>query len=93
MARAEHNRLIKVEEAKAYSAALELRGEGEYKYAIQSAKAIEAVKEQFNGDIEMYLRWKYINMLEEQSAPNSREVIYLPNGMMPIQETTRLNNR
>jgi len=89
-ARAEQNRRIKVEEAKAGLEAAKLNADAEVERAKGAAKANKELIDGLGG-AENYLRWRYIMMLENNDAKGvQREVIYTPaGGMFPITEAGR----
>ena len=91
LARAEQNRQIKVNEAKANldSAELNRRTTVINAKAVSEANAIigESLKEN-----EAYLRYLYIEMLRETGG-DGRETIYIPTeALMPITEANRLKH-
>jgi regulator of protease activity HflC (stomatin/prohibitin superfamily) len=89
-ARAEQNRRIKVEEAKASLESAKLNAQAEIERAKGAAQANKELIEGLGGP-ENYLRWRYIMMLESNDSKGvQREVIYTPaGGMFPITEAGR----
>jgi len=89
-ARAEQNRRIKVEEARAALESAKLNAQAEVERAKGAALANKELIEGLGG-AENYLRWRYIMMLESNEAKGiQREVIYTPSGgMFPITEAGR----
>lgn len=90
--RAESNRQIKVREAQAALDAADLTAQAEIKRAEGVAEANKIIAGSLGGP-EGYLRWRYIEMLENSSA-NSRDVIYIPTEAgLPILEAGRSVSR
>jgi regulator of protease activity HflC (stomatin/prohibitin superfamily) len=89
-ARAEQNRRIKVEEARASLESAKLNAQAEVERAKGAALANKELIAGLGG-AENYLRWRYIMMLESNEAKGvQREVIYTPaGGMFPITEAGR----
>ena len=88
--RAEQNRKIKTLEAQARLEAARHLAEAEIKKANGAAQAIVMMSESLGGT-EGYLRWKYIEMLEETGL-DSNTVIYIPTEAgMPILEAGRVS--
>jgi hypothetical protein len=89
-ARAEQNRRIRVEEARATFESSKLNAQSEIERAKGAAQANKELIEGLGGP-ENYLRWRYIMMLESNDAKGvQREVIYTPaGGMFPITEAGR----
>ena len=83
-ARAEQNRLIKIEEAKANLEAEKLNAQAEVERAKGAAAAIEIE----NGKItETYIRYLWVR---QQNDLNNKTIIYIPTeGGLPILESTR----
>lgn len=83
--RAESNRRIRVEEARAALEAADMTAQAEIKRAHGVAEANAIIADSLGG-AEGYLRWRYIEMLEAGSA-RGRDVIYVPTeAAMPILE-------
>lgn len=90
---AESTRQVRVLEAKAKQESAQLEAQAEITKAEGSAKAIAALKAEL-GSSDAYLRWLYIQGLQEQ-GDKSREktVVYIPtDGLvpLPISEAPRL---
>jgi len=92
--RAEQNRKIKVEEARAALESAKMLGDAEVARAKGVAEANKIMAESLGGP-EGYLRWRYIMMLEETGkGSGARETIYIPTeAMMPITEAGRAGIR
>lgn len=89
--RAVGNRQIRVQEAEAKLEAARLEAEAEVAKAQGAGKANELLTKSL-GSTEAYLRWRYIEMLEETARHGdvSRQIIYLPTEAgMPILEAGR----
>lgn len=71
----EQSKKIRIEEAKARLEAAKLEALAEVERAKGVAESNKIIADSLGG-AEGYLRWRYINMLEESKT--SREVIYLP---------------
>lgn len=88
LSRAEQNRKIRVLEAQAKLDAAKLTAQAE----VEKAKGVAAANDIMmvslsHPEAEAYLRWKYIEMLEETKP---KEVIYLPTEAgLPILEAKR----
>jgi hypothetical protein len=82
--RAEQNRQIKIEEAKANLEAEKLNAQAEIERAKGAAAAIEIE----NGKLtETYIRYLWVR---QQNDPNNKTIIYIPTeGGLPILESTR----
>lgn len=90
--RAEQSRQIKVEEARARKDAAAFLAEAEIIKAEGVAQANDIMAQSLGGP-EGYLRWKYIEMLEETGL-DSNTVIYIPTEAgMPILEAGRIANK
>lgn len=90
--RAEQNRKIKVEEAKAINEAAQLLAEAEQTKAKGAAIANAILVDNLGGP-ENYLKWRWIEMLEGTGKYVNREVIYVPTGgdlPIPITEAGRV---
>lgn len=89
LARAEQNRQIRINEAKAKKEAAAYEAEAEIARAHGVAEANKIIAESLGG-AEGYLRWRYIEMLQETGG-QGRETIYIPTEAgMPILEAQRL---
>jgi regulator of protease activity HflC (stomatin/prohibitin superfamily) len=89
---AESTRQVRVLEAKAKEESAELEARAEITKAQGSAKAIAALKSEL-GSSEAYLRWLYIQGLQEQGNSKEKTVVYIPtDGLvpLPISEAPRL---
>jgi regulator of protease activity HflC (stomatin/prohibitin superfamily) len=83
LAQADGNRQIKVQEAKALFESADYKARAEVREAQGVAQANEIMKSSLGGT-EGYLRWKYINMLQESK---DKQVIYIPTEAgLPILE-------
>ena len=83
------NRRIRVLEAQALLDAAELTAQAEVARAKGTNEANRIMAESLGGP-ENYLRWAYINMLQETAGKGDRSVIYLPTEAgMPILEAGR----
>lgn len=88
LAKAEQNRQIIIEQAKANYEAAKLNALAEIERAKGAAGANEIMSKSLGGP-ENYLRWRYIHMLEQSESTN-REIIYIPvEGLLPITEAGR----
>lgn len=91
--RAEQNRKITVEVARAKYEAAKLNAQAEIEQAKGAAQANEImVKSLERPGAERYLQWRYIHMLEESATKGKtdREVIYIPvDGLLPMTESGR----
>ena len=83
------NRRIRVLEAQALLDSAELTAKAEIARARGTNEANRIMAESLGGP-ENYLRWAYINMLQETAGKGDRSVIYLPTEAgMPILEAGR----
>lgn len=82
---AESTRQVRVLEAKAKQESAELEARAEVTKAQGSAKAIAALKEEL-GSSDSYLRWLYIQGLQEQGDKSGEKtVVYIPtDGLVPL---------
>lgn len=82
---AESTRQVRVLEAKARQESAELEARAEVTKAEGSAKAIAALKQEL-GSSEAYLRWLYIQGLQEQGDKSGEKtVVYIPtDGLVPL---------
>lgn len=91
---AESTRQVRVLEAKAKQESAQLEAQAEITRAQGSAKAIAALKAEL-GSSDAYLRWLYIQGLQEQgSNSGEKTVVYIPtDGLvpLPISEAPRLS--
>lgn len=90
---AESTRQVRVLEAKARQESAQLEAQAEVTKAEGSAKAIAALKQEL-GSSEAYLRWLYIQGLQEQgNTAGEKTVVYIPtDGLvpLPISEAPRI---
>jgi len=83
------NRRIRVLEAQAALDSAQLTAQAEVARARGTNEANRIMAESLGGP-ENYLRWAYINMLQETAGKGDRSVIYLPTEAgMPILEAGR----
>lgn len=83
------NRRIRVLEAQAALDSAELTAKAEIARARGTNEANRIMAESLGGP-DNYLRWAYINMLQETAGQGDRQVIYLPTEAgMPILEAGR----
>lgn len=83
------NRRIRVLEARALLDSAELTAQAEVARARGTNEANRIMAESLGGP-DNYLRWSYINMLQETAGKPGREVIYIPTeATMPILEASR----
>lgn len=89
--RAEQNRQIRVQEAKARLDSAKLNAQAEVEAAKGAAEANKIMAESLGG-ADKYLKWKYINMLEENKS--AAQIIYVPTeGQLPITEAGRATGK
>lgn len=87
--RAEQDRRVKIEEAKAALESSKLHAQAEVERARGTAEANKILQDNLGGP-ENYLRYMTIRMLEERGA-HGGETVYIPTeAMMPITEAGRL---
>jgi len=82
---AESTRQVRVLDAKAKQESAELEAQAEITKAKGSATAIAALKQEL-GSSEAYLRWLYIQGLQEQgNQTGEKTVVYIPtDGLVPL---------
>ena len=82
---AESTRQVRVLEAKAKQESAELEASAEITKAQGSARAIAALKQEL-GSSDAYLRWRYIEGLQEQAGQVSEKtIVYIPtDGLVPL---------
>ena len=81
---AESTRQVRVLEAKAKQESATLEAQAEVTKAEGSAKAIAALKAEL-GSSDAYLRWLYIQGLQEQNGKGEKTVVYIPtDGLVPL---------
>lgn len=91
LARAEQNKQIRIQSAKAQRDAAVYEAEAEVARARGVAEANKIIADGLGG-AEGYLRWRYIEMLQETGG-NGRETIYIPTEAgIPILEAGRMVN-
>ena len=84
--KAESNRQIRVLEAKAAFEAADMTAKAEVRRAEGVAAANKIIADGLGGP-EGYLRWRYIEMLENTGQKEGRDVIYIPTEAgLPILE-------
>lgn len=87
--RAEQDRRVKIEEAKAMLESSKLHAQAEIERAKGTAEANKILQDGLGGP-ENYLRWRTIQMLEERGSKGG-ETVYIPTeAMMPITEANRI---
>lgn len=85
-AEAQQNRSIRVLEAQAALDSADLNAQAEIARAKGSNEANRIMADSLGGP-ENYLRWSYINMLQETAGKNGQTTIYIPTeAAMPILE-------
>lgn len=85
-AKAEADRQIRVLEAKAALESAEMTSQAEIQRARGVAEANRIIADGLGGP-EGYLRWRYIEMLENTGSKGGRDVIYIPTeANLPILE-------
>ncbi|MDP2765559.1 MAG: hypothetical protein Q8O54_12070 [Brevundimonas sp.] len=83
------DRRIRVLEARAALDSAQLTAQAEVARARGTNEANRIMAESLGGP-DNYLRWSYINMLQETAGKPGREVIYIPTeATMPILEASR----
>jgi len=88
--RAEQDRRVKIEEAKAAYESAKLHAQAEVERAKGTAEANKILQENLGGP-ENYLRWRTIQMLEETGKGGGRETVYVPTeAMLPITEAGKI---
>lgn len=90
LTRAEQNRQIKIEEAKAEYESAKMKAQAEIERAKGAAEANKIMAESLGGP-DRYLRWRWIVMLENNEKTGiNREIIYVPaDGNLPMTEAGR----
>jgi len=88
---AEQNRKIRIQEAKAKQESAEHLAQAEITKAKGVAEANDIMSKSLGGP-EGYLRWKYIEMLEE-TGQDSNTIVYIPTeAAMPVLEAGRISS-
>ena len=91
LSRAEQNRQIKIQEAKAIYESSKYQADAEVERAKGAAKANEIIGNSLKGN-EDYLRYLYINGLVENNK-EGKEIIYIPTEAgLPILEANRFKH-
>jgi regulator of protease activity HflC (stomatin/prohibitin superfamily) len=89
LAKAEYSKRVAVQTSQAKLDASKLEAETDVTRAEGVAKANKILADGLGGP-EGYLRWKYIQMLEDTAQSASKTIIYVPTeGAMPILEAGR----
>jgi len=89
LARATQNRQVRVQEALAKFEAADYDAKAEVRRAQGVAQANKIIAESLGGP-EGYLRWRYIEMLQETSEKGGHQIIYLPTEAgLPLLEAGR----
>lgn len=89
LAEADSSKQVAVQTAKAKLEAASMLADAEVARARGVAQANKIISDQLGGP-EFYLRWKYIEMLEDTAASPGKTIIYVPtNGLMPVMEAGR----
>jgi regulator of protease activity HflC (stomatin/prohibitin superfamily) len=89
LARASQNRQVRVQEAMAKFEAADFDAKAEVRRAEGVAKANKIIADSLGG-AEGYLRWRYIEMLQETSSSGGHQVIYIPTEAgLPLLEAGR----
>ena len=89
LARATQNRQVRVQEALAKFEAADYDAKAEVRRAQGVAQANKIIAESLGGP-EGYLRWRYIEMLQETSERGGHQIIYLPTEAgLPLLEAGR----
>ena len=89
LARATQNRQVRVQEAMAKFEAADFDAKAEVRRAQGVAQANKIIAESLGGP-EGYLRWRYIEMLQETSEKGGHQIIYLPTEAgLPLLEAGR----
>jgi len=90
LAQADSEKQVAVQTAKAKADAAVYLAQADITRAEGIAKANKIVSDSLGGP-DMYLRWKYIEMLEETASSPSRSTIYIPTEAgVPILEAGKL---
>lgn len=89
LAKAQYSKQVAVQTSQAKLDAAKLEAETDVTRAEGVAKANKILADGLGGP-EGYLRWKYIQMLEDTAQSASKTIIYVPTeGAMPILEAGR----
>lgn len=89
LAKAEYSKQVAVQTSQAKLDAAKLEAQTDVTRADGVAKANKILADGLGGP-DGYLRWKYIQMLEDTASSSSKTVIYVPtDGMVPLFEAGR----
>ena len=89
LAQAKYSKQVAVQSAQAKLDSSDLLAKADVRRAEGVAAANKILQDQLGGP-DNYLRWKYIEMLEETAGQAGRTTIYIPTeGLMPILEAGR----
>jgi regulator of protease activity HflC (stomatin/prohibitin superfamily) len=92
LARATQNRQVRVQEALAKFEAADYDAKTDVRRAEGVAKANTIIANSLGGP-EGYLRWRYIEMLQETSAQGGHQIIYIPTEAgLPLLEAGKRTN-
>jgi len=92
LARATQNRQVRVQEALAKFEAADYDAKTDVRRAEGVAKANKIIADSLGGP-EGYLRWRYIEMLQETSAQGGHQIIYIPTEAgLPLLEAGKRTN-
>jgi regulator of protease activity HflC (stomatin/prohibitin superfamily) len=90
LARASQNRQVRVQEALARYEAADYDAKAEIRRAQGVAQANRIIADSLGGP-EGYLRWRYIEMLQETAQSGGHQIIYIPTEAgLPILEAGRV---
>lgn len=92
LAQSEASKQVAVQAAKAKLDAASLLAQADVERARGVAQANDILQKQLGGP-ENYLRWKYIEMLEETAQSPGKTIIYIPTeGGLPVLEAGRAHH-
>lgn len=92
LARATQNRQVRVQEALAKFEAADYDAKTDVRRAQGVAQANKIIADSLGGP-EGYLRWRYIEMLQETSAQGGHQIIYIPTEAgLPLLEAGKRTN-
>lgn len=92
LARATQNRQVRVQEALAKFEAADYDAKTDVRRATGVAAANKIIADSLGGP-EGYLRWRYIEMLQETSAAGGHQIIYIPTEAgLPLLEAGKRTN-
>lgn len=93
LAKAQYSKQVAVQTSQSKLDAAKLEAQTDVTRAEGVAKANKILADGLGGP-EGYLRWKYIQMLEDTAQSSSKTIIYVPTeGAMPILEAGRANKQ